>query len=74
MKVRFSMEKAMCFWRGSLCHPTFGSSATCPALGTGTLLAQGLGTNREVATWRQNSTYVCGLPLINEMIDEVIME
>jgi len=67
MKVRFGVEMAMCY-----CHPFFGSSAM--VLGIATLLPWGLRTNGEVVLWRQNSTYRCGLPVINETIAKVVME
>lgn len=74
VKVQCSMKLAVCFWRGSPCHPTFRSSAACPVLGMETFLTQCLGMSRQVIPWRQNNTYRCGLPLINEMIDEVVTE
>lgn len=65
VNVQCSMKLAVCFWRGSPCHPTFRSSATCPAHGMGPFLTQGLGKSREVVSWRQNNTYRCGLAVIH---------
>lgn len=65
VNVQCSMKLAVCFWRGRSCHPTFRSSATCPAHAMGPFLTQGLGKSREVVSWRQNNTYRCGLAVIH---------